>query len=218
MTTESEDIEEDVVSEGNASGSSLSSLVENGKYKGWLLDQFGVLHDGLHPYDHALDLVRVLAEKEDTKLVILTNSARRAPHTLNRLEKMGFHRSWFEGVATSGDVAHRVLSLPPGTCDPKLLPEDHPLWSDINPFQDDNENENENEVKTQDTSINRHRRPRRCLHFTWKEFDLENGIDLTSLDIEPVTCPSQADFILVHWFDCIAMEGNKELQKVDETQ
>merc|ERR1712176_46514 len=127
---------------------------------------------------------------------------------------MGFQRSWFEGVATSGDVAHRVLSLPPGTCDPKLLPEDHPLWSDINPFK----NENENEVKTQDTSINRHRRPRRCLHFTWKEFDLENGIDLTSLDIEPVTCPSQADFILVHWFDCIAMEGNKELQKVDETQ
>ena len=143
--------------------------------RGWLLDQFGVLHDGIKPYDHALELVRLLAEKEDTKLVILTNSARRAPHTLNRLERMGFERDWFAGVATSGDVAHRVLSLEPGQADTKLLPEDHPLWRDINPFL---ENQKPEEPAAEKGGSSKSRRRRRCLHFTWEKHDLVHGIDL----------------------------------------
>ena len=93
--------------------------------------QFGVLHDGKDPYAHAKDLVRHLAEDLKCDLVILTNSARLWPHTVRRLEQMGFDPKWFRGVATSGDVTNRVLQLGPGAHDEELLPRDHPLWADL---------------------------------------------------------------------------------------
>lgn len=178
----------------------LSLLVAEDAYSAWLLDQFGVLHDGVDPYEHAIDLVRKLKEEKQARLVILTNSARSAPHTYKRLEGMGFKREWFCGVATSGDVCTRVLSLTPGQHDDKLLPREHPLWKDISGRNISEEG----------------KRKRRCLHFTWSKFDKVTGIDLDALDIEVTTDPEQADFVLVHWMDCIALEGNQELRKVSE--
>ena len=182
----------------------LSLLVAEDAYSAWLLDQFGVLHDGVDPYDHAIDLVRKLKEEKQARLVILTNSARSAPHTYKRLEGMGFKREWFCGVATSGDVCTRVLSLTPGQHDDKLLPREHPLWKDISGRNISEEGKRKG------------KRKRRCLHFTWSKFDKVTGIDLDALDIEVTTDPEQADFVLVHWMDCIALEGNQELRKVSE--
>ncbi|QDZ20238.1 hypothetical protein HOP50_04g27560 [Chloropicon primus] len=176
----------------SSSTSALSSLVSSRAYKGWLLDQFGVLHDGEFPHEHAKDLVRVLAEEQGCDLVILTNSARLAPHTFARLEKMGFRRDWFRGVATSGDVAQRVLALPPGASDEALLPADHPLWSDL-------------DVGELGDGPGGKRR-RRCLHLLWKEHDKTNGIDLEALEIDVTADPAEADFVLVHWFDTVAQE------------
>ena len=150
--------------------------------------QFGVLHDGKDPYAHAKDLVRHLAEDLKCDLVILTNSARLWPHTVRRLEQMGFDPKWFRGVATSGDVTNRVLQLGPGAHDEELLPRDHPLWADLS------------------LPAGEQGRNRRCLHLLWREHDKENGIDLEALGIDVTEDPHMADFVLVHWFDSLALE------------
>lgn len=175
----------------------FASLVESDKYKGWLLDQFGVLHDGVNAYPHAIELVELLHQR-GCSLVILTNSARRAPHTFARLETLGFKKEWFAGVATSGDVTHRVLSLPPGEADPTLLPVDHPLWRDL---------DLPSEAKAGGVPT----RKRRCVHLLWKTHDLVNGIDLEALDIDVVEDPDEADFVLVHWFDTMALPKTPEM-------
>lgn len=164
----------------------LADVVRQRKYRGWLVDQFGVLHDGVVAYPRAVALVRELAE-QGCKVVILTNSARRAPHTLERLtKKMGFDPAWIAGVATSGDVTHRVLSLEAGEIDESLLPRDHALWRDLNPGRAGR---------------------RRCLHLTWSEFDHNNGIDLARMGIDVVDTPDDADFVCVHWLDAIATQS-----------
>ena len=44
--------------------------------QGVLLDQFGVLHDGIEPYPHAVAAVKQMAE-QGQKILILSNSSRR---------------------------------------------------------------------------------------------------------------------------------------------
>jgi HAD superfamily hydrolase (TIGR01459 family) len=79
-------------------------------YDSLLLDQFGVLHDGRVAYPAALDAVRRLAEA-GKRLVILSNSGRRAEDTLAKLEPLGFDPSWFAGAVTSGETTHQALEL-----------------------------------------------------------------------------------------------------------
>lgn len=63
---------------------------------GVLLDQFGVLHDGKHPYPHAAAAVRELSEA-GKQVLILSNSSRRSGGTIGKLAKMGFNADWFAG-------------------------------------------------------------------------------------------------------------------------
>ncbi|PRW61092.1 Haloacid dehalogenase-like hydrolase superfamily isoform 1 [Chlorella sorokiniana] len=81
-------------------------------YRGALLDQFGVLHDGEKPYPGAIDAVSQLAER-GMRLMIISNSSRRSAGALRNLERMGFDVSAFCGVVTSGEVTHRHLSERP---------------------------------------------------------------------------------------------------------
>eukprot|EP00873_Tetraselmis_striata_P044413 jgi/Tetstr1/464677/TSEL_009429.t1 len=81
------------------------------RYKGVLLDQFGVLHDGKRPYPHALPAVRQMAE-QGQRLLILSNSSRRAwsSGALGKLAAMGFEETAFVGAITSGEVTHQSLA------------------------------------------------------------------------------------------------------------
>jgi len=78
------------------------------KYKGILLDQFGVLHDGKNAYPTAVEAVRKLSVS-GRKVVILSNSARRMTNTIPRLEAMGFPGEYFAGAMTSGETTFRSL-------------------------------------------------------------------------------------------------------------
>ena len=82
-------------------------------YRGILLDQFGVLHDGRTPYPGAVDAVRALAE-DGRRLVVLSNSSRRSDVALAKLGALGFDSAWFVGAVTSGEVAHTRLRDRPG--------------------------------------------------------------------------------------------------------
>ena len=75
----------------------------------FLLDQFGVLHDGKVAYPCAIETVRRLHES-GARLFIISNSSRRASGTLKKLGPMGFDPDWFEGVITSGEITHTKLN------------------------------------------------------------------------------------------------------------
>lgn len=86
----------------------LKDLVEPMHYKVWLLDQFGVLHDGQKAYPGAVETLNRIAST-GVKLVVISNSSRRAVSTFERLKNLGFDPSLFTGVITSGELTHEYL-------------------------------------------------------------------------------------------------------------
>jgi HAD superfamily hydrolase (TIGR01450 family) len=72
------------------------------------LDMWGVMHDGIKPYEGVLEVVQQLkiAEKE---LVILSNSSKRQDNSIKMLIKLGFNPSDFSEIITSGEVANHLL-------------------------------------------------------------------------------------------------------------
>ena len=78
-------------------------------YDTFLLDQFGVMHDGRTAYAHALHAVEQLRARGKS-LVVLSNSGRRAAETLSKLGRLGFDATHFVGAVTSGETTHEALS------------------------------------------------------------------------------------------------------------
>ncbi len=78
-------------------------------YDLFLLDQFGVLHDGSAPYPSALRALAGLRQA-GKHVLVLTNSGKRAAVNLARLHGMGFAPASFDGLVSSGEVAWRMLS------------------------------------------------------------------------------------------------------------
>lgn len=62
--------------EGSLECTSITSLRDLPQWKGALLDQFGVLHDGKTPYPGAIEGVQYL-HQQGLKLLVLSNSSRR---------------------------------------------------------------------------------------------------------------------------------------------
>ena len=69
----------------------------------FLIDQFGVLHDGQAPYPGAVEALQRLAAAGKTS-IILTNSGKRTAPNAERLVRLGFPRSSFSHVVSSGEV------------------------------------------------------------------------------------------------------------------
>ncbi|XP_004287156.1 PREDICTED: uncharacterized protein LOC101297076 [Fragaria vesca subsp. vesca] len=86
----------------------LQQIAETHHFKAWLLDQFGVLHDGKQPYPGAITTLKKLANS-GAKMVIISNSSRRASTTLEKLGSLGFDPSLFVGAVTSGELTHQSL-------------------------------------------------------------------------------------------------------------
>ena len=89
--------------------SGVSDVVECGRYRGILLDQFGVLHDGRKGFPAAIEAVASL-HAAGYKLFVISNSSRRAAFTLEKLASLGFSPSHFVGAVTSGELAHECLT------------------------------------------------------------------------------------------------------------
>lgn len=84
----------------------LESLAE--RYDAFLVDQFGVLLHGSGTYPQAPDSLLRLSEL-GKRVVLLSNSGKRSGPNIQRLLSLGFARSSFETVLTSGEVAHSYL-------------------------------------------------------------------------------------------------------------
>ncbi|KAK1318601.1 hypothetical protein QJS10_CPB04g01955 [Acorus calamus] len=88
--------------------SGLRSLAESGRFKAWFLDQFGVLHDGKKPYPNAISTFEKIAS-HGAKIVIISNSSRRASTTIEKMKSLGFDPSLIVGAITSGELTHQYL-------------------------------------------------------------------------------------------------------------
>ncbi|MBA0749308.1 hypothetical protein Gogos_019941, partial [Gossypium gossypioides] len=86
----------------------LQHLAETRRFKAWFLDQFGVLHDGKQPYPGAISTLERVATT-GAKMVIISNSSRRASTTIEKLKNLGFDPSLFVGAITSGELTHQYL-------------------------------------------------------------------------------------------------------------
>jgi HAD superfamily hydrolase (TIGR01459 family) len=82
----------------------IGALVE--RYQVFLLDQFGVLHDGTNPYPGAVEALSALKRAGKT-IVVISNSGRRARPNEARLLKLGFEPGSWDQFVSSGEIAWR---------------------------------------------------------------------------------------------------------------
>lgn len=88
---------------------SIQSLGEiAGDYDLFLIDQWGVIHDGEPPYDGAVDTLAKLRAL-GRPIVILSNSARRVHVGVEKMDSMGIRREFYDHLVTSGEQAWRAL-------------------------------------------------------------------------------------------------------------
>lgn len=77
-------------------------------YDGFIMDQWGVLHNGLHPYDGVIDSLTHLKQRKK-QVIILSNSAKRADDNVERLKKLGIKPGLYKAVVSAGEVTWRGL-------------------------------------------------------------------------------------------------------------
>ena len=78
-------------------------------YDVFILDQWGVMHDGYKGYDCAINSVEKLI-KENKKLIIISNSSKRKNSSIGRLKSLGFDKNHFIEVMTSGEMIWQEIS------------------------------------------------------------------------------------------------------------
>lgn len=79
-----------------------------GRYDGFLLDQWGVLHDGAVAHEGAIGCLQAL-RAAGKRVVILSNSGRDGSENEAILASMGFHRALYDSVVSAGDDARDAL-------------------------------------------------------------------------------------------------------------
>ncbi|CAJ1959381.1 unnamed protein product [Cylindrotheca closterium] len=99
------------------------------RYDVFLLDMWGVMHDGEVAYEGVLDVISKLKEL-GKDLIILSNSSKRQIKSIKMLNKLGFDPKDFSNIITSGEVAYHMLSNTK-TDDSALAPQP---WDVLEPF------------------------------------------------------------------------------------
>lgn len=85
---------------------SFSDIVN--RYDGFILDQFGVMHNGKESLPGAADCIKELSSL-GKKLIILSNTSSPSEVALSKLPNMDFDISDFQGAVTSGEEASQFI-------------------------------------------------------------------------------------------------------------
>lgn len=72
-------------------------------YMGFIIDQWGVLHDGQKLYDGVLECLEELRGRKK-KIIILSNSGAPASVNSKALSKMGLEKEFYDHIVTSGEL------------------------------------------------------------------------------------------------------------------
>lgn len=78
------------------------------RYDGFVLDLWGVVHDGKKPYPGVPEALAELKARGKA-VVFLTNAPRRAWFVQGMLDRMGLDRALYDGIMSSGEVSWRHL-------------------------------------------------------------------------------------------------------------
>ena len=73
-------------------------------YMGFIIDQWGVLHNGEKPYDGVIECLKELRNRHKF-IIVLSNSGKRAQTNIERLEEIGISRKLYDVLLTSGEMA-----------------------------------------------------------------------------------------------------------------
>src|SRR5437870_914069 len=77
-------------------------------YDGFILDLWGVVHDGTAPFPGVLDCMERLIGAEK-RLVLLSNAPRRSDDVVRRIARIGVPEGLYHGVMSSGEEAWQSL-------------------------------------------------------------------------------------------------------------
>jgi len=78
-------------------------------YTGFIIDQWGVLHDGVKAYDGVIECLVELKERHKY-VIILSNSGKRAQANEERLNDLGVTSDLYSKIITSGEVTWQGLN------------------------------------------------------------------------------------------------------------
>jgi HAD superfamily hydrolase (TIGR01459 family) len=76
--------------------------------KAWFCDVWGVLHDGLKPFQTAIDACRAFI-RSGGEVVLVSNSPRTSAPVAAHLTNVGVPRDCYSSLVTSGDVTRRFV-------------------------------------------------------------------------------------------------------------
>ena len=79
------------------------------QYEVFILDQWGVMHNGKKGYPQAIRCVKKLYQ-EKKKIIIISNSSIRKECTIKILQKLGFDTKYFIEIITSGEMIWQSLN------------------------------------------------------------------------------------------------------------
>lgn len=79
------------------------------RYTSFIIDQWGVVHDGGAPYPGAIDGLAQL-RAAGKRVILLSNSGTRAAPNRARLAELGFGEELYDAVVTSGEATWRALA------------------------------------------------------------------------------------------------------------
>jgi len=88
-------------------------------YEAYIFDLWGVVHDGITPFQCSIDVMKKLKSQGKTVL-ILSNSPRRSAATSDHLKGMGIGKELYDGLYTSGEDCYDRLRL-----------RDHPWYQNL---------------------------------------------------------------------------------------
>lgn len=77
-------------------------------YAGFILDQWGVLHDGTKAAEHVVEVLKELKGRKKF-VIILSNSGKNAEKNKERLKDLGIGPSLYDAIVTSGEMTQRGL-------------------------------------------------------------------------------------------------------------
>jgi HAD superfamily hydrolase (TIGR01459 family) len=78
------------------------------RYDGFILDLWGVIHDGVAPIPGAIECLRLLIES-GKRIALLSNAPRRADDVIRRIERIGVPAGLYHHVMSSGEEAWQHL-------------------------------------------------------------------------------------------------------------
>ena len=88
----------------------FASLADD--YDGFVLDLWGVIHDGVNAFPHAVDCLTHL-RAAGKKTLLLSNVPRPNEAVRTMMRRMGIEDGLYTDILTSGEAVRRALQQPP---------------------------------------------------------------------------------------------------------